>query len=312
MIGCILSIIGWYIAARALYGLYRIVEEIYLLKELNLAERYGKGSWAFVTGSTDGIGLEFAIQLAKRGFNIIMVARNKQKMIEKEELLKKVNPQVQVEKVVIDFADSADVSKLEAVVNQVQDKDISIVVNNVGVGTKGTPVLDMEMQTALDMVVLNCIPQTIFNRLLVPKLQSRNLRSGIIDLSSITSLFPLPGKEIYAASKSYNRFLTCGLSMLKSSDKVDFLCLKPGFVTTPLTDFRKEDFITCNTEECVVGALKALGQKRETYGATKHILFGAGIEALLFLLPFPLLMKYKDTLYGLIGYKAFTNAKVAK
>ena len=312
MISCLLSIIGWYIIARGLYAGYRIIEEIYILKEHNLVERYGKGSWAFITGSTDGIGLEFAIQLAKRGFNIIIVARNPQKMVEKEALLKQANPQVQVEKVVIDFSESGDISKLEKAVDQVKDKDISILVNNVGMGTKGTPVLDMEMQAALDMVVVNCLPQTLFNRLLIPQMQKRSSRSAVIDLSSVASIYPFPGKEIYSATKLYNRFLTNGLSMMPETTNVDFLCLKPGFVTTPLTDNRKEDSITCNTEECVNGALKALGHKRETYGATKHVLFGAGLEAVLFLLPLPLMMKYKDSLYGLVGYKAFTNAKVAK
>lgn len=312
MIGCLLSIIGWYIIARALYAGFRIVEEIFIIKEHNMAERYGKGSWALITGSTDGIGLEFAIQLAKRGFNIILVARNPQKMVEKEELLKKVNPQVQVEKVVIDFTEAGDVSKIEKVVDQVKDKDISILVNNVGMGTKGTPVLDMEMQAALDMVVVNCLPQTLLNRLLIPQLQKRAKRSAVIDLASIASIIPFPGKEIYSATKLYNRFLTSGLSMMPETINVDFLSVKPGFVTTPLTDNRKEDNITCNTEECVNGALKALGHKRETYGATKHILFGAGLEAFFFLLPVPLLLKYKDTLYGLVGYKAFTNAKIAK
>ena len=48
----------------------------------NLAKNYGEGSWALITGSTDGIGKAFAIALAKRGFNIVIFGR-------KEETLKK-------------------------------------------------------------------------------------------------------------------------------------------------------------------------------------------------------------------------------
>ena len=46
----------------------------------HLVDRYGKGSWALVTGGTDGIGLEMAKELARLGFNIINVARNSEKL----------------------------------------------------------------------------------------------------------------------------------------------------------------------------------------------------------------------------------------
>jgi len=305
-----LTIIGWYLVARALYAIFRVVEEIYLMKELDLAERYGKGSWAFITGSSDGIGLEFAVQLAKRGFNIIMLARNRQKMNEKEELIKKANPQVQVQKIEIDFKDSGDVSKLDSIVDSLANTDISIVVNNVGLGTHGTPILDMDMQYALDMVVVNCVPQTIFDRLLIPRLKKRSKRSAIIDVSSITALFPFPGKEIYAGTKLYNNYVTGALGIANKSD-IDFLSLKPSFVTTNITDQRKEDAITCSTQQCVLGALKALGHKAETFGATKHIIFGTVLQGLFLLLPLDILLRYRDTIYGIIGYKAFTNAKTA-
>ena len=309
MISCLLSIIGWYLLARALYGAYRVIEEIYFIRELDLSSRYGKGSWAFVTGSTDGIGLEFAIQLAKRGFNIVMIARNRQKMNEKEELIKKANPLVQVQKVEIDFKDSGDSKNLENIINSVSNLDISIVINNVEVTP--APVLDMSMQTALDMVVVNCVPQTIFDRLLIPQLAKRDKRSAVVDVSSIASIFPLPGKEIYAGTKQYNRYLTNGLSMGVKAP-IDFLSLKPAFVTTNLTGQRKEDKITCNTEECVLGALRALGHKTETYGANKHIVFGTIAQGVLLLLPIEFLMRFRDAIYGVIGYKAFTNAQTDK
>jgi 17beta-estradiol 17-dehydrogenase / very-long-chain 3-oxoacyl-CoA reductase len=43
-------------------------------------ERYGKDSYAIVTGSTDGIGKAYAMHLAKQGFNIVLIARNDEKM----------------------------------------------------------------------------------------------------------------------------------------------------------------------------------------------------------------------------------------
>ena len=314
MLQLILKVIGWYLVLRAAYGMFRIIQELFLLKELDLADRYGKGSWAFITGSTDGIGLEFAIQLAKRGFNIALLARNKQKMNEKEDLIKKANPSVQVRKIEIDFKDSADVALLEKIVEDTKDIDISMLINNVGVGTMGTPVLDMKMQTALDMIVINCIPQAIFDRLLLPRLWSRSKRGCVLDVSSVASLANLPGKEIYSASKFFNKAINNSFAMAGAirKDNVDYLTLKPGFVKTGLTGEREIDAITCDTTQCVLGALKALGQKSETFGASKHVLFGGCLELLFFLVPLPVLLKYRNTLYGLVKYKAFTNASVAQ
>jgi len=46
---------------------------------LQLQKRYGENTWAMVTGPTEGIGKSFCFSLAKRGFNVILVARNEQK-----------------------------------------------------------------------------------------------------------------------------------------------------------------------------------------------------------------------------------------
>ena len=312
MLDEILILIFVYFIGRALYAVCRIVQELYVLKELDLAERYGRGSFAVVTGPSDGIGLEFAVQLAKRGFNIVMIARNAQKMAEKEQLIKAANPSVQVIKVEFDFTNSASVEKLEAISEMLRDVDVSVVVNSVRISTNNTPLLDMEMQNSLNMIVVNCLPQTIFNRLFIPKLKARTHKSAVIDVSSVASNISFPGKEIYSATKYYNRSFTSAICTKADTDKIDFLSLKPGFVTTPLTFNRPNDWITCNTAECVNGALRALGHKQETYGSNKHVLFGTFIEFIFTVIPNELLMKHRNTLYSLFKYKAFGNAKVAK
>lgn len=73
----------------------------------NLLELYGNGErgvWAVVTGGSDGIGLELCHQLAEQGFNICMMARNKNKMDEKLAQIKEHYPLCETKAIVADFS----------------------------------------------------------------------------------------------------------------------------------------------------------------------------------------------------------------
>ena len=59
-------------ALSFLGGIYRH----FLRPRLNFKTRYGENTWAMITGSTDGIGLAFAEELAKEGFNLILIGRS--------------------------------------------------------------------------------------------------------------------------------------------------------------------------------------------------------------------------------------------
>ena len=63
------------VSAKSSYALLKY----FVLPRRNMQARYGANSWAVVTGASDGIGKQYAIELAKEGFNIVLVARNKAK-----------------------------------------------------------------------------------------------------------------------------------------------------------------------------------------------------------------------------------------
>src|SRR4051812_43417414 len=74
----------------------------------NLADKYGKGSYVVITGASDGIGKQFSFSLAQRGFNIVLVARNEEKVkTVKRELTEKF-PQTDVKIVIADFSQSTE------------------------------------------------------------------------------------------------------------------------------------------------------------------------------------------------------------
>jgi 17beta-estradiol 17-dehydrogenase / very-long-chain 3-oxoacyl-CoA reductase len=76
----VIFMIGAFYVLRWLVRTVKTIQQIKFGTKVT-TERYGpKGSWAVVTGSTDGIGKAFAIELASRGFNIVLISRNIDKL----------------------------------------------------------------------------------------------------------------------------------------------------------------------------------------------------------------------------------------
>ena len=72
--------IGFFFLIRWFWRVSKTVKEVYWGTKVSI-ERYGpKGTWAVVTGATDGIGKAIAFELASRGFNIVLVSRNAEKL----------------------------------------------------------------------------------------------------------------------------------------------------------------------------------------------------------------------------------------
>lgn len=78
LVGLIAASAVGYVAAKTLANAATLFKR-FVLPGYNLIERYGKGSYAAISACTDGIGKGFALQLAKRGFNLVMFVRNVEK-----------------------------------------------------------------------------------------------------------------------------------------------------------------------------------------------------------------------------------------
>lgn len=96
----------------------------------NLVQSYG--SWALITGSTDGIGKAFAFQLAQKGLNLILVARNLNKLQQVCYEIQAQNPNIKVKIIVVDF--SFNVTKgIQEMKKRIEGLNIGVLINNVGV-----------------------------------------------------------------------------------------------------------------------------------------------------------------------------------
>src|SRR5215468_8040706 len=97
---------------------------------------------ALITGASAGIGAVYADRLAKRGYNLILVARDKSRLAGLAQRLKSSTGQ-SVETVAADLSDSTDLAKVEGILRA--NADITLLVNNAGVGATA-PLLNADIE----------------------------------------------------------------------------------------------------------------------------------------------------------------------
>jgi len=273
---------------------WALLQEGLLFKELNLPERYGKGSWALVTGGTEGIGLAFVKSLAKRGFNIAFVGRDTKKNGEKAQELQKEFIGVSFRPITADFSKGITPEFYQNLEKALSDIDISILVNNVGI-LYTEPIDKLSSKQVCDFVVVNCVSHAMMLQKFMNRLNSRSKRSAIIDISSTLALKETYVVSLYTATKVFNKFLTLGTAFAGECKNIDHLCVKPFVTATGLVKMNNASTNTsgipevnafvADPSECSEGSLQCLGHTTETYGAKKHLLYNIIMETVYSIFP---------------------------
>jgi len=238
-----------------------------------LIQRYGANSWAIVTGGSDGIGKGFCEELAKDGFNIVLMARNKEKLENVAKDLKKINPNIQTKVIVVDFKESHKFEVIQNIMPQIQELDVSILVNNVGVDVVGK-YEEIPEQQELDILIVNLYPLVRLTKAIIPQMLKRSSRSAIINIGSTSGKRPMPYFSVYSGTKAFNDFFSKALSV-EYRKNIDILSVRPLFVSTQMTYRKKVEMDTISPNMCARGSLDDLGYTRETCGHWIHSLMGA-------------------------------------
>ncbi|KAM8716650.1 hypothetical protein ACLKA7_003517 [Drosophila subpalustris] len=202
-------------------------------QRLSLKERFG--SWAAVTGSSDGIGKEYAKELARQGINVVLIARNKEKL---EAVAKEIvsESKVKTKIVVADFTQGAEV--YDHIERELADLPISILVNNVGMGLPGGLYKCTKEQTQ-QLIDTNVVAVSQLSRYFFNRLRQSKTKGAIVNVSSGTELQPVPYACLYAASKAYNRSMTLALKVEAAPFGIHVQLLSPNFVVTKINNYSK-------------------------------------------------------------------------
>ncbi|PON91413.1 Short-chain dehydrogenase/reductase [Trema orientale] len=104
---------------------------IWIIPPKNLKEY---GSWAMITGATDGIGKALAFELASKGLNLVLVGRNPSKLEVTSREIRKVVEEVEVKSIVVDLAKCRGEELVDIIYKEIKGLDIGILINNAGLG----------------------------------------------------------------------------------------------------------------------------------------------------------------------------------
>lgn len=190
----------------------------FLRQPYNLSKRYGPNSWALITGGSDGIGKGYAHQLAKRGFNIYIIALDDENLTKTcDEIEQKYK--VETKCMAKDFAYSTEPTFFDDIFEDTQKLDISVLVNNVGLfSTKA--IIDESMESARKVLTINTVPQMLMCQEFIRRMLQRPHKSGIVNMASILGSFPVGFCPIYSAAKGCTDYLSRSLRH-EFKDKID-------------------------------------------------------------------------------------------
>jgi short-subunit dehydrogenase len=197
-------------------------------------EKYGReGAYVVVTGGNSGIGMELCVQMARLGFNICIIGRNKEKIEASIPYLLKEsgkNPDVKV--VIADFSTMSKMSEYNTLAKELSSLDIAMLDLNAGV-LEISEFSDMADENLESMLNCNALHPIYLTKALLNKMLTRDLRSSIIIMSSIAGCYEHPGMAAYCATKTITNFFAKSLSH-EVKEKIDVISYAPGMVSTPM------------------------------------------------------------------------------
>jgi short-subunit dehydrogenase len=185
-------------------------------------------NWAFITGASSGLGREFALELAKKGHNLFLVARREDRL---KELQKEAQDTygVKVEYFKADLTNQKDLKN--ATEKAVSLGHVDILINNAGMGVFH-PFPGSSLEGQMKMFYLNMESVTRLTHFFINHMLEHKRPSKILQVASLASYVWLPNFSIYNGTKSYLRAFSESLAYELRGTNMTLTCLCPGGIQT--------------------------------------------------------------------------------
>lgn len=237
-----------------------------------------KGEWAVITGASAGIGEAFVRGLAKKGLNVVLLARSQDKM---RTIATACESDHSVKTLVIPF-DFSKAGKAEyaSLAEQLKPLNPSVLVNNVGVNVEmPTDFVDMEMEDIDRIVNVNINSTNAMTAMLLPQMVKSN-RGIVLCLSSAAgSVTSSPLLAPYSGTKGYNHCFAISLAGEVATSGVHVHSLTPFFVETGMAKMRSSLTVP-KASTFADSALRLVGGSPRLQPHWPHYLIELGLTAL--------------------------------
>jgi uncharacterized protein len=216
---------------------------------------------ALITGASTGIGAIYADRLAKRGCDLILVARNQSRLTALAGRLKNETGR-SVETIAADLNDKADLARIETTLRT--DTNITLLVNNAGVGG-AAPLLNSDVEKMDQMIGLNVLALTRLTYAVAPGFAARG-GGTIINIASIVAISPETLNGVYGGSKAFVLAFSQSLQHELAPKGVRVQAVLPGATATEFWDtaglpvHNLPSEIVMSAEDMVDAALAGLDQ----------------------------------------------------
>ncbi len=187
-----------------------------------------KTQFTLITGASKGFGKAMALELAKRGMNLVLIALPNSGL---KELARFIETNIKVKV----FYLETDLSKIESyyeIYDFVENNNINIkyLINNAGILSRGL-FEDLDNQFIIDQIEVNVMAPTVLIKLLLPNLK-QNTPAAILNVGSLAAMFALPKKQVYGGTKAYLLSFSKSLRKELKKDNITVTMVCPGGLNT--------------------------------------------------------------------------------
>jgi len=245
--------------------------KFFIIKELNLIDRYGLNTYCVITGASSGQGRYLAEKMAKRGFNLLLIGSKN--INNAKDYIIKQNPNCKIEVIIKDFRRASQPDFF----NDIEEKfnelgtNISILINNIGYRTGWNPYHELDPKLIIETISAKAIVQSYLCRLVIPifiKRKQNEMNSCLINISAqcinpnflfgFSNEISVPYMSVYEATNAYAYYHSQSIYK-EYINQFDILNITPGAVVTKNTGFLKDTIFNVDVDKFTDNIIRFMG-----------------------------------------------------